>query len=91
MLAPVQSCLPTGPPHTAYCGQGRCPPHGQLLAPSIPVRPQALPMQPIIDSLAKADALPEALPMVDAWLQQQEEELAEDANTRVPLQVGSYS
>lgn len=48
-------------------------------------------MQPIIDSLAKADALPEALPMVDAWLQQQEEELAEDANTRVPLQVGSYS
>ena len=26
--------------------------------------------------------------MVDAWLQQQEEELAEDANTRVPLQVG---
>ena len=26
--------------------------------------------------------------MVDAWLQQQEEALQDDANTRAPLQVG---
>lgn len=47
-------------------------------------------LQAIVDSLAKADALAEALPMVDAWLQQQEEALHDDSNTRVPLQVGGW-
>ncbi|PRW55912.1 hypothetical protein C2E21_5247 [Chlorella sorokiniana] len=50
-------------------------------------RLEASTMRAIVDSLAKADALPEALPMVDAWLQQQEEALQDDANTRVPLQL----
>lgn len=45
-------------------------------------------LQALIHSLARADELPAALPVLDAWLQQQEEALAEDANTHGPLQVG---
>lgn len=45
-------------------------------------------LQAVVDALGKADALPGALPMIDAWLQQQEEALQDDANTRAPLQVG---
>jgi hypothetical protein len=40
-----------------------------------------------VSGLARADALPEALPVLDAWLQQQEEALADDAAAAAPLAV----
>lgn len=43
--------------------------------------------QAVVAALARADALPEALPMLDAWLQQQEEALQDDENTHAPLQA----
>ena len=49
--------------------------------------PPDLPRQALISSLAKADALPDALPVLDAWLQQQEGALEQDAGTHAPLQV----
>ena len=41
-----------------------------------------------MQGLAREDALQAALPVLDAWLQQQEEALEADANTQAPLQVG---
>ncbi|KAL4457439.1 hypothetical protein ABPG75_012304 [Micractinium tetrahymenae] len=46
-------------------------------------------LKALINSLARADELQAALPVLDAWLQQQEEALAEDSNTHGPLQVMS--
>lgn len=45
-------------------------------------------MQALIHGLAREESLQAALPVLDAWLQQQEDALAEDANTQGPLQVG---
>ncbi len=44
-------------------------------------------LQALIGSLARADELPAALPVLDAWLQQQEDSLADDEHTHAPLQV----
>ena len=52
-----------------------------------PARLPCSPPQALIASLGRADALGEALPLLDAWLQQQEEALEEDAATHAPLQA----
>ena len=57
-------------------------PPGRLLAPL-----SAPPLQALIHGLAREESLQAALPVVDAWLQQQEEALEEDDNTQAPLQV----
>lgn len=61
-----------------------------------PTPPQGTPLEAstlraLIGGLARADALGDALPVLDAWLQQQEEELEADEATQAPLQVGGGS
>ena len=43
--------------------------------------------QALIHGLAREESLQAALPVLDAWLQQQEDALEEDDNTQAPLQV----